>query len=407
MVKNPYQEALDQVKLIISQRQKEDPEFDWEQLPWPIQYYPLFKRYYPHIRKISAVNPGISGYGGLIGASKYEILSKLAPSAVPLTLFIDKGTPYSEIEKAVRNSPLKFPDAPVICKPDVGERSSGVKKIHSFMELETFFSRVSQDYLIQEYVPGPEELAVSCFRNADTGKLEVLAIVRRIIPQTTGDGHATIKELVLAQQQLSSHEREAILASYSAERLETVPSEGERLLLSPVAALAYGTTIEVVDKEYYAEEFRKVEEYMQSIASAADGTLYEGFHYGRFDFRAESLEALFAGKAKVLELNGTAAMPLHACAPGLSLEARYSLFIQLFDLLLEIAERNHNQGTGTYTNPLKLWLYSRRNMQKSPVQRSVIKKAFKELRLAKKKLGSGGTTGSSRTSGSNRTTGSK
>lgn len=44
----------------------------------------------------------------------------------------------------------------------------------------------------------------------------------------------------------------------------------------------------------------------------------EGFYYGRFDIRCQSVEDLYRGNVHILELNGCGASPSHIFEPGKS-----------------------------------------------------------------------------------------
>jgi hypothetical protein len=383
--KNKIQKSISIVERIIELRQKEYPSFGWENLPWFVQYYPLIIKYTRHLKKVTALNPGMDGLGGLIGASKIEIFSHLASDSYAETLFIPAGTSEKKFKTMVQNKFTTFPDEPVICKPNKGERSINVNRVSDFDELRSYCKNSEGDFLVQEYIPGPEELGVSCFRNLESGRMEIAAIVKRNIAKTRGDGVSSIRQLI-ADCTLSEEQKDRILACYSKKQADSIPMKDELVMISPVASLSFGTVIEEVKKELYQEGFSLLEDDINRLCINDQGLSYDGFNYGRFDYRAESLEALFEGRGKILELNGAAAMALHACVPGLLIDKRYEIFETFFDRMLNICEANKKSGKGHYKLFFSLYRYSRKQLHRTSVQWDAVKAAIKEIRQAAKSL---------------------
>ncbi len=373
------------VEYIIEEKQREHPGFGWENLPWLIQYYPLIRKYLWHLRKVPALNPGMDGIGGLIGTSKIAIFSHLASSAYARTVYIPQGRKIAAVEKLVTEHHPGFPGAPLICKPNRGERSINVRKVRAMEEIADYHRAIGGDYLIQEYIPGPFEFGVSCFRNLDTGRLEVVAIVNRKVAKASGDGKSTIRELI-AHADLSSQAREKITGSYTGIQLEQVPAAGELVMLSPVASLAFGTVIEEIRREDHPEGFASLEESINAITVNDEGKSFDGFNYGRFDYRASSLEDLFAGRGKVLELNGAAAMALHACVPGMDIEQRYAIFQSFFDRMLAVCETNRKRGNGRYMLLVELYRKSRSRLHRTSVQWDDVSSALRSIKAARRAL---------------------
>ena len=71
---------------------------------------------------------------------------------------------------------------------------------------------------------------------------------------------------------------------------------------------------------------------------------YSGFHFGRFDVRAESEEALRAGRFRVLELNGVASEATHIYDPKTPLLAAYRVLFEQWRLCFAIGRANAAAG---------------------------------------------------------------
>ena len=209
--------------------------------------------------------------------------------------------------------------------------------------------------------------------------MEIAAIVKRNIAKTRGDGLSSIRQLI-AGCSLTKEQKDRILACYSQKQADSIPGKDELVMISPVAALSFGTVIEEIHREEYPEGFKRLEDDINRLCINDKGMPYSGFNYGRFDYRAESLEALFAGRGKILELNGAAAMALHACVPGLLIDTRYEIFETFFDRMLRICEANKKAGKGRYRLFFSLYRYSRKQLHRTSVQWDAVKAAIKEIR---------------------------
>jgi len=382
-----FERAAAVVNYIERKYAEKDPGSGWENLPWLIQYYIL--KYFRHIGKVTALNPGMEGMGGLIGASKIGILKRLSSSSYPKTVLVKKGTADEQLKLTISRQFPDFPAQPVVCKPDIGERSVKVKVVRDYGEAFTYSSTAHEDFLIQEYVPGPMEYAVSCIRNLETQRLEVAAVVSRNIVKDRGDGQSSVGQLI-DRAAISAQYKERIRGSYTEAQLRDIPPAGETVLLSPAASLAYGTVIEEIRSTDYPEGFKRLEEYVNGVCIDDSGKPFSGFNYGRFDFRAPSLEDLFSGRGMILELNGAAAMALHACVPGLPTWRRYEIYTDFFDRMCRICEANRREGRGTYTPLPVLYCKVRRRLRRSSVQRKEVSRALREIRAARRELRRGG-----------------
>src|SRR5258708_18079201 len=104
---------------------------NWEYWPFGIIHVPLvFMWLWYSLRErsffyFSASNPGILT-GGMLGESKYEVLSLLPDEVKPKTILIKFPSSKEEVLKKMEETRLEFP---VIFKPDLGERCWMVRRI--------------------------------------------------------------------------------------------------------------------------------------------------------------------------------------------------------------------------------------------------------------------------------------
>lgn len=277
----------------------------WEFWPSWVLYAPLvpwlawLALRHGGLRVVTAVNPGIPA-GGLFGESKQPILAALAaawPERVARTCLLPQGAVEARAEQVrrfLRDHALSFP---IVLKPDVGERGSGVAIVRDAAALPLALSTRPGDLLVQEYVPGIEAGLFYVRRPSEPhGRLTSITDKRMIA--VTGDGTSTLETLILGDA------RAVCLAPVHLARhaasLSRVPAAGEVFPLVEIGTHSRGALF--LDGAALATP---------ALADAVDrlGRGHPGFHLGRYDVRAESIEALRAGVFRVIELNGLTAEP--------------------------------------------------------------------------------------------------
>ena len=308
----------------------------WEFWPFEVFYFPIFIYWIWLSAKarsfffFSASNPGIQT-GGMMGESKFSILEKIPDEFKAKTIFIKKEILFSDLMEKIKMNELNFP---LIFKPDVGERGIGVEKINKEEEAEKYILLNKKDFLIQEYISLPVELGVFYYRYPDEEKGLVSSVVRKDFLKVTGDGHSTIDALIEA------YPRARFQTKRLQRKIETLRSEilpaNKTIELEPIGNHCRGTTFldaaDIIDEKLSAT--------FDLISKPIDG-----FYYGRYDLRCESIESLKEGKMlKIMELNGAGAEPAHIYQPGFSLLKAYKILFRHWRVMYEISLANHRKG---------------------------------------------------------------
>ena len=305
----------------------------WEYWPYYVVYAPVaFYWFWLSIKAKSfffftATNPSMK-CGGLVAESKKKILDLIPSQFVPITLLFSPTQSFEEVESKVNAAGLTFP---VIAKPDVGERGIFVEKIKSSDELRAYVQKAQFKFQVQEYVDMPMELGVFYYRFPTTKTGVISSIVKKKMLSVKGDGHSTIMELIVksdrAKLQLANLAGKIDLE-------EVLPVNLEKELVS-IGNHCKGTTFlngNDLINDVLIKVFDNIHAEMQ------------GFNYGRFDLRCSSIEHLYKGEFKIMELNGAAAEPAHIYHPGFSLFKAYKVLFAHWKKLYEIGIANHKMG---------------------------------------------------------------
>ena len=295
----------------------------WEFWPMWATYLPLV----PYLVSLAikhrsftlftAANPGIPS-GGLVGESKSEILGHLSQAA--------------EFKLVPVGAHSRISQFPVVLKPDVGERGSGVAIVRSQQEADCYLRGATVDTIAQRYVPGLE-FGVYYVRDPRATKGRVLYITEKHFPEVTGDGRTNLRDLILADPRAvamaSAYERVA------KRPLDSIPAKGEPVQLVEIGSHCRGTIF--LDGSHWITP---------ALNSAIDRVSQEHpeFYVGRYDVRAESVEALQRGEFWVIELNGVSAEATHVYDPDVSLREAYRVMRLHWRTAFEIGAINRARG---------------------------------------------------------------
>jgi hypothetical protein len=280
----------------------------------------------------SAANPGIED-GGIVGESKSAILRLLPPEWVIPWFAVVPGEPEARLRGALEGIARAGWGWPVVMKPDVGERGVGVRWAHGPADLETYLAREPGAVVIQQAHDGPFEVGLFYVRHPDASSGHLFSITDKRFPVVVGDGRATVAELI------ERHSRYRLQADVFLARqadADRVPAAGEAVPLGRAGNHCQGT--EFRDGRHLRTA--ALEAAVEAIARRIDG-----FHFGRFDVRYRSREALARGEGfAIVELNGVTSEATHIYDPDASLVAAWRTLMTQWSLAFAIGAANRARG---------------------------------------------------------------
>jgi pimeloyl-ACP methyl ester carboxylesterase/membrane protein DedA with SNARE-associated domain len=281
----------------------------------------------------TAANPAIPA-SGFIGESKTGILTGLQSPAVARHRVVPASLPVDERLRAVRYFMHDYGlDFPIVLKPDVGQRGSGVAIARTDEEIGRTLKNESRDLIVQEFVGGVE-LGVFYYRLPGEKRGRIFSITEKHLPEIVGNGSSTVEELILNDDRAVA--MAAVYVDRLASELDGVPEHGERIRLVEVGTHCRGAVF--VDGIHLktAELEAAVDEISQS---------YEGFFFGRYDLKAPDHDAFRRGEQiRVVELNGVTSEATHIYDPDNSLFDAYRTLFRQWDLAFEIGAKNAANG---------------------------------------------------------------
>lgn len=318
--------------------------FNWEYWPiwmvyFPVSFYYLYLAFKARsLFFFSAANPSIET-GGMFFESKWKIFELIPQAYYPQTIFIDAHDSFEKIKEKMENEKIGFP---IITKPDRGERGWGVQKINNLNELETYKGIAHIDFLIQSYIDYPLELSVFYYRNPSKKTGTITSVALKKLLSVKGDGVSTVEQLIVENNR-AYLQLNKLKANHKID-LNKVLQKDEEIVLVPYGNHVLGAMF--IDYNHIIE--KKLIDTFDKISTSIDG-----FYFGRFDLRCNSLEDLKNGtNIAILELNGSGAEPAHIYDPQFSFLKAQKVLAEHYKMMFEAATVNHKNGVDYMTYSL-------------------------------------------------------
>jgi hypothetical protein len=263
--------------------------------------------------------------------SKKAIYNLIPQQYYPKTELITEGTALDKIQKAIEDSGIEYP---FIAKPDIGLRGSAVKKIHNLEELKSYNNKANFDYLVQDLIPFKNEVGIFYVRYPDEKKGRITGIVSKEFLIVTGDGVATIEELI-RQNPRYKLQLSTLKLQYGNKLLDVLAND-KKLNLVPYGNHARGAKF--IDGSHWISP--KLTETINEMCLQIPD-----FYFGRMDVMYNRWEELERGENfSVVELNGAASEPTHIYDPRHSLLFAWKELARHITYMYEISVQNHKNG---------------------------------------------------------------
>lgn len=291
------------------------------------------------LRIVTAVNPAIPA-GGLVGESKTAILDGIGEQAMVaryqlLPASLGPAARLAQIDAFRTRHGL---DWPIVLKPDVGERGTGVGIIRSQAQAEDWLSDSADDAIVQEYVAGLE-YGIFYIRRPGEPRGRIFAITDKRFTAVRGDGISTLERLILGDDRAVCMAPVHLRQHFS--ELASVPPVDAMLPLVELGTHCRGATF---------LDGAAIE--TPALADAIDrlSRSYAGFWFGRYDIRVPDLAEFQQGRGfKVVELNGATSEATSIYDPKHSLGHAYRVLFEQWRLAFEIGALNHRSGASVAT----------------------------------------------------------
>ena len=228
---------------------------------------------------------------------------------------------------------------PVVCKPDIGCRGSGVKLVHNVEELQNTLSHYPEgsSMMVQHLASWEPEAGVFYVRNPNEAQGRIISLALKYTPYVVGDGKSTLKELIDADPRASQLQH--LYLSRHENHLDTIITADEPYRLIFAASHCRGAIFRDAQNHITPELTARIDGLMKELPD---------FYYGRLDIKFRDLDSLKQGKnIEIVEINSASSESLHIWDRQTSFgEAVRSLMFQ-YRTLFELGAQNRKRGFST------------------------------------------------------------
>ncbi len=296
----------------------------------------------------SAANPSIVT-GGMWGESKSGCLSGVAPEQrrwVADFVTLRRGPAAEEGEDlglargAMTGAGIDFP---IVAKPDVGWHGYGVQLIQDEAALRSYIAAFpeGETLILQRYVPYAAEAAVLYARLPGAERGGIVSMAFRYFPHVIGDGHSMLRDLIRndPRARWKAHLHLGLDPSHGGlgkHNLDRVPAQGEVVQIALICNQRAGGL--------YRNAHDFITPALVDRFDAIARSMPE-FHYGRFDVRFASSEALMRGDdLAIVEINGIGGESIEVWDPHMGVSEAYRRLFAQQSLLFRIGALNRARG---------------------------------------------------------------
>ncbi len=323
---------------MISLRHHEEwPDWAFRLPQWGMALYLALR--HRSLTAISAANPYFEG-GGLVGASKSQILGLLPKEVSALVPAWIVARRHADTDKTVRDalscmvqSKLSYP---LVAKPDIGSRGKGVSLINDEAGLRAYITAypMGERFILQTRCSQPVQATLFYARQPDEAKGRILSVTVKEILVVTGTGVRTLRELILENPR-GARFAHLYLPKLAAQWNDILPI-GEIKPMSFAASRHQGAVMH--DRSDLINDSMNL--YWDGIARQIPE-----FHFGSFDVCASSLEDLVSGTdVHLLEIDGVGAEDPSVFNESTSTGDAYRTLWDRLSLAYDIGADNRRRG---------------------------------------------------------------
>ncbi len=277
----------------------------------------------------TAVNPCMR-MGGFIDYSKYKILKRLPGDIIPTSILLRSPVTPEGVLELLKENKLTFP---VILKPNRGQRGFAVAKIEDYAELDDYLKKYHTELVLQEYIDANLEFGIMYHRHPSEETGKITSVVRKVFLEVEGDGKSSLRQLISSSPR-GKYYKKLLFRTFEAE-LDQVLKTGEKKRLVEIGNHCKGAT-------FYNDNHLingKLVEVFDKISKEVDG-----FYFGRYDIKCDTLDDLYRGRIKVVELNGVNSEPAHIYDPKMPLRKAYGVMFRHWKIIFKIGTYNRKMG---------------------------------------------------------------
>ncbi|MEO0508613.1 MAG: D-alanine--D-alanine ligase [Verrucomicrobiota bacterium] len=285
-------------------------------------------------------NPKLT-LSGMVGMPKSELLAQatgtLNDRILPWIVYAKtEASPEGQVSQMLELAEESGIHLPFVCKPDIGCRGVGVKRVESKQQLEAILKSypVGAGLLIQRLASHEPEAGVFFVKDPDTGSVSIPSMTFKFTPSIVGDGRHTFGQLVEKDPRAGR-----LIHLYKA-RHEDRWNE----------VLRFNETVKLVFSASHSKGaiFKDARDFVTPTLVQELGHLMEGlpeFYYGRLDVKFPDIASLQCGEGlEIVEINGASSESIHIWDKDAQLKDAVKQLLWQYRTLFRIGASHRKRG---------------------------------------------------------------
>ncbi len=300
-------------------------------------------------------NPGIP-LSGMVGVPKSSVFDLAGVEArewiLPWLVYQVSDAPITEqcqiVQGLIEAAGLQLP---IVGKPDIGCRGTGVQLIKNSVELEQYLRQFPLTGAIQfqRLADWDAEVGVFYVRYPEQAGGEITSMTLKYTPYVLGDGERSLGELVESDPRAG--ELAHLYKIRHAKNWDKVLASGEPYRLVFSASHCRGAIFRDAETLITGELCQKLDAIFDDISE---------FYYGRLDIKFRDVESLCKGeKFAIIEINGASSESISIWDRNTGFFEAVGTLMQQYRTLFKLGQANRKRG---YNPPglaalYKAWRY--------------------------------------------------
>ena len=285
-------------------------------------------------------NPNLP-VAGMVGVGKSEIFRQATGNCAEAILpWVHHRVSGEAIDRQAVNLAAKARDRgiqyPLVCKPDIGCRGSGVKLVRSRQQLEDYLCAYPKgtEVIIQKLASWEAEAGVFFVRRPGESSGRVVSLALKYSPYVVGDGVSTLAALI-ARDCRAGDLQHLYATRHDANLCDVIERDKAYRLVFSISHCR-GAIFRDGGHLITAELTDRIDQLMSQIPE---------FYYGRLDIKFSNIDGLKQGKdIEIIEINSASSESLHIWDRRARLTTAFKTLLWQYRTLFELGALNRNRG---------------------------------------------------------------
>lgn len=281
---------------------------------------------------------------GMVGVEKSRLLSRAneASQRYILDWFVHEKTAalasdqLSHIETDLERHQMTYP---MVVKPDVGCRGSGVRLVKSREALAETLDQypIGGRLMFQQLSSWEPEAGVFYVRKPSEPKGQIVSLALKYSPYVVGDGSSTLKELI--ERDSRAGQVSHLYFERHQDRLAEIIPKDEPYKLVFSASHCRGAIFRDAADHITEALTDKIDEILKGLPE---------FYYGRLDVKFKDIESLRAGETlEIVEINSASSESLHIWDRNTRFNEAVRSLLYQYRTLFQLGAENRQRGYKT------------------------------------------------------------